>query len=69
MIVCMCRELFSRLHLCFECSRASGMRERINQLSLTVPQLDVSHLVQNRQRMVVSFLMMAPQIDWSDLNP
>ena len=69
MIMCVCGELFSRHHLCFECPRASGMRERINQLSLTMPQLDVSHLVRHGQRILVSFLMMAGQIDWSDLNP
>ena len=45
------------------------MRERINQLSLTVPQLDVSHLVRHGQRILVSFLMMVRQIDWSALNP
>ena len=44
------------------------MREGINQLSLTVPQLDVSHLVRHGQRILVSCLMMARQIDCSDLN-
>ena len=69
MIMCVCGELLSRHHLCFEYSRPAGMRERINQLRLTVPKLDVSHLVRHEERILVSFLMMAREIDWNDLNP